>query len=128
MTGREGTVQGDPQATAAQPFAQAARDPDLLGEEHGARVRGPPEDGVARAEPGEDAVAVGVEQPLRAEVAADGEQAVGVAQGAGGRPGRRRGVTGWRAAGSWLNRSRSGMGPGVLAVRDRGCGRASPSR
>ena len=49
---------------------------ELIEEEHHPRIGGPPQDRVAVAVPGEDALVVGQEQAFLGEVAAHGEQAV----------------------------------------------------
>ncbi len=49
----------------------------LVGEQHGARIRRPPENRLIVVVPRKDAVAIGFEQPLRTEVTSYGEQAFG---------------------------------------------------
>src|SRR5262249_35725653 len=61
-------------APRAERAPQAARDVEAVQLEDGARVRRPPVDLLAQGVPGEDAAAVRLEQPPRAEVAADRHQ------------------------------------------------------
>lgn len=84
--GFERGVERERESTVAQALGEAARDVHVGRREHGTRCRRPPQDRLAVGVPGEDAAAVGLEQARRAEVAANREEAVGVAQGmAGGR-------------------------------------------
>ena len=48
---------------------------EFVGKEHGPGIGRPPQDGLVFVVPREDAVAVGFEQPLGAQIAPDGEQA-----------------------------------------------------
>ncbi|OIQ65256.1 hypothetical protein GALL_531890 [mine drainage metagenome] len=58
----------------AQAPAGAGGEVQVAGAQHGARLRRPPEDGILRPVPGEDAAAVGQQEARQAEVAADGEE------------------------------------------------------
>ena len=81
----EGLIDADLIATATHRAAQAARDVKIAREQHHARRRAPPEDGLTGAVPGEDAMPVGMQHALLRQVAADREQAVGVGLGESGR-------------------------------------------
>jgi hypothetical protein len=59
--------------SAAQPLAQTARDLELGREKHHARIGRPPKNRLPVAVPGEDPAAVGLKEPLGAEIAADGQ-------------------------------------------------------
>src|SRR5690606_9899284 len=74
-------VGADHPAGAPQRAAEAGGRAEGLRAEHRPRVGGPPQDRLSLREPGEDAVAVGVEQPWRGQVAAEGEQPVRMGQG-----------------------------------------------
>ncbi|MNZ81536.1 hypothetical protein D3C78_1002070 [compost metagenome] len=74
-------VEADLVVTLADELAQRARHVQFVGKQHGTRVGRPPEDRLAVLVPGEAAVAIGLHQAFGAQVAAGGEQAVGVAQG-----------------------------------------------
>ena len=53
---------------------QAARHVEFFGKEHSPGIGRPPQDGLIVVVPWKDAVAVGFEQPLGAQIAPDGEQ------------------------------------------------------
>jgi hypothetical protein len=59
----------------AQGLLEAVADLEAVGVQHHARIGAPPQDGLAFGEPGEDAVAVGLQQALRRQVGAGGKQA-----------------------------------------------------
>src|SRR5688572_23622173 len=70
---------------------KAARDPELAGQQHGAGIRRPPQDGLLSREPRKHAVAVRVDQPLGRQRTAHGQEAVGFRERARRRrQGRRR--------------------------------------
>jgi len=71
-------VDAEPPVLAAQLPAQAAVDPRPPGAQDAARIRRPPEDGLADAKPREDALAIRGQQARRRQVAAKGQQPVGV--------------------------------------------------
>ncbi|MNF66815.1 hypothetical protein D3C84_486130 [compost metagenome] len=79
--GGEVVVEGDPVALLAQQLFQAAGNMQFVRQQHRARVGRPPENWLAILVPGETAVAVRLHQPLGAQVAAGGKQAIGFAQG-----------------------------------------------
>ncbi len=62
--GSEIPVEGHFIALFAQQLAQAAGYVQLIREEHGARIGRPPEDGLAFREPGEAAMAIGLDQAI----------------------------------------------------------------
>ena len=74
----ERRVDGHAEPAAAQRAREGPGDVHAVGREHGARIRRPPEQVDAVGGPREDAAAVGGQQRGRLEVAAAGEQAVGV--------------------------------------------------
>ncbi|KAG1437608.1 hypothetical protein G6F57_020180 [Rhizopus arrhizus] len=76
----EGRVGGDFPRAAAQLATEAAGQVHTLGAKHHARVRRPPQDRLALAEPWKDAAGIGVQQSYRVQVAAYREQAIGLAQ------------------------------------------------
>jgi hypothetical protein len=49
----------------------------LVGEQHGARIRRPPENGLIVVVPRKDPVSIGFEQPLRIEITSYREETVG---------------------------------------------------
>ncbi len=63
-------------AAPADRAREAARDAELLGQQHRARVGRPPQDRLLGREPGKYAVPVGVNQPFRRQRAAHRQQAV----------------------------------------------------
>ena len=69
----EGMIESGRNSLFAQCPFQAARDPETVRKEHGARVGGPPENRLALAVPGKDAAPVGVEQPGDRKVSANGQ-------------------------------------------------------
>src|SRR5690606_12542137 len=69
----EGRIEPNLEAAVANTLAQAAADADGVRCHDGARIRTPPKDGLAFRVPGEDAVAISLLQPPRAERAADGK-------------------------------------------------------
>src|SRR5690606_32782103 len=73
-------VERYPEHLAPELAAQAARHLEVLQFEDAARVRRPPQYRLAAAVPGKDAAPVGIEQAVRSEIAADGQQPVGIAQ------------------------------------------------
>ena len=79
--GLEVGVETDVEAPVAQHLAQAAVHAELVREQHHARVRAPPQDGLALLVPGEDAAAVGGQQARLRQIAAHGQQAIGFVQG-----------------------------------------------
>ena len=81
----EGLVTGNAVARLPQGLAQAAGDLDLVRLQYATRIGRPPQDGLSGAEPGEDAAAIGAEQSLGREIAADGQQTVRFFQGAADR-------------------------------------------
>ena len=76
----ESLVEGEFKCAARQRAAQRAADMDGGGIEDEARIGRPPEDRVVVAEPGKDTARIGGDQALDREIAADGKQAVRVAQ------------------------------------------------
>ena len=70
-------AEGDVEDTGTKASFQAARDMKIFGKENGPGVGRPPQDRLIIAVPGKDAVAIGFEQPLWAQVAPNGEQAFG---------------------------------------------------
>ena len=64
------------EAGVADALGQRAGDPDLPRNQHHARVGAPPQDGLVIAEPGEDAVTVGLEQSWYGQVRTRCEQTV----------------------------------------------------
>ncbi|MNV86532.1 hypothetical protein D3C71_1805750 [compost metagenome] len=62
-------------AKLLQRLAQRAVQPEVGGLQHHARIGRPPENGLAGAEPGKDALAVGLAQMMGIELAARGQQA-----------------------------------------------------
>ena len=88
---RERRVDARLVAAPADRAPEAARDPELVGQEHGAGIRRPPQDRLLGREPGKYAATVGVDQPLGRQCPADGKQAVGLGERARRRrQGRRR--------------------------------------
>ena len=75
------TVKADLITLLAQQLAQAAGHVKLFREEHCARIRRPPEDWLAFAEPREAAMPIGLDQPVSGQVTTGGQQAVGLAHG-----------------------------------------------
>jgi len=70
-------IERDSEEAWTEASLQAARDVEFFGEEHSAGIGRPPQDGLLVVVPGKDAVSIGFEQPLRAQIAPDGEQTVG---------------------------------------------------
>lgn len=66
-------IECDVENTRTKASLQAARDMEFVGKEDGPGIGGPPQDGLVFVIPGENTVAVGFEQSLRAQVASDGE-------------------------------------------------------
>ena len=84
----EAGVHGEPEALPAQRAAQAAGAVEFGGKQHQPWIRCPPEHGLGLLEPGENAAPIGGQEPVGAEVLADGEEAARVVEGlAGGREG-----------------------------------------
>src|SRR5690606_26123010 len=77
----KGAIEGYLEFALAQQFAHAARDHELLRKQPHAYRRRPPQNGFAFLVPGKDAEGVCLYQPGRTEVAAHGQQAVGILQG-----------------------------------------------
>ena len=77
---RENGVGADFVGVPAQGLAQRLGKAKLGGEQNHARVGAPPQNRITGAEPGKDAAPVGRQQPFRRQVAAGGEQAVGLVQ------------------------------------------------
>src|SRR5512134_1868196 len=71
----EAGVESDREMGATNRSVKTARNMQFHGEEDGTRVGRPPEDRLIVVVPGKDAVAVRLEQPLRLQIAADGEEA-----------------------------------------------------
>ena len=69
-------VERDAEYAGTKASLEAARDMEFFGKEDGPGIGRPPQDGLVVAVPGKDAVPVGFEQPLWAQVASDGEQAI----------------------------------------------------
>ncbi len=76
----EGGVDTQLEAGVAHALGQRTGDAHLVRHQHHARVGTPPQDRLAGVEPGKDAVAVGIQQALRRQVAAHRQQAVGVGE------------------------------------------------
>lgn len=68
-------VERDCEYSGTKASLQAARDMKFVGKEDGPGIGRPPQDGLIVAVPGKYPMAVGFEQPLRAQVASDGKQA-----------------------------------------------------
>ncbi len=74
--GIEVPIHGGPESALAQGLAQGPGNPKPVRKEYGPGIWGPPEDGVADAEPGKDSPPVGIDQPRHAQVPAHGEEPV----------------------------------------------------
>ena len=75
--GTKRAIGTDLQWLLLQALAQRPRDAELVDEQYHPRIGTPPQDRLAVAVPGENALPVGVLQPLGCEVVARGEQAIG---------------------------------------------------
>jgi hypothetical protein len=83
----EGMVEGDAEGGSAEGASQAAGDMDLIEIEDGAWIGRPPGDGFGA--PGKDSGAIGGEETVDGEVAADGDETLGGGEfGRGKREGR----------------------------------------
>ena len=67
-------VERDGEDAGTKASFEAARDMEFVGKEDGSGIGGPPQDGLIIVVPGKDSVAVGFEQSLWAQVAADSEE------------------------------------------------------
>ena len=118
-------VEGDLVRPAAHRLGQAVRNVQVLGAQDHPGIGRVPEDREAVLVPGEDPLRVRGEQPLRPEVAADGEQPVLRELGGGKatrssslKTGTAQMIRGWR-------RPRSRLGPGAAPSRARRPARAA---
>ena len=73
---RKGRVEANLKGTLAEAAPGPGREVQVAGAEQGSLRWRPPEQGILLAEPGEDATAVGQQQPLHAEVTAHGQEPV----------------------------------------------------
>ena len=71
-------VDGDEERGLLQLLAQRVRDVQPRRRQHGARIGRPPQHRIAVVEPREDAVTIGIHQPLQRQRAAGGEQTIRV--------------------------------------------------
>lgn len=81
----KGLIHGHHIAAGLERTAEAAVEVQGFGKQHAARVRRPPENGAARTVPGENALRVGGDESLQAQVAAHSQQPVGLGLFRGGK-------------------------------------------
>jgi hypothetical protein len=66
-------IECDGEYILAENSFKTARDMKLVGKQHGARIRRPPQDGLVIVVPGENTVAVRFEETFRTEITSYGE-------------------------------------------------------
>ena len=77
---RERAIGCDLERCGADGFSNRARQMQFCREQHHARIRTPPQNGVVFAEPGKDSLPIGIDKGLCGKIAPRGEKSIRIAQ------------------------------------------------